>query len=614
MSRSEKVTILSYSKNSEETTFNPAVGEKEPSIVFGSSSDLVQEMNALLLKIGTHALIKLAYEVDTSIFTSELSTESVNPDVTYIFEDGSTYKQFEGLSLKKDYLSTTGTSYVNKYDATTLAHSKKISSVTFSYTHTLSAGDEPIGYDGVNKMRLGIYVQTDKDVSKVVYGDETLIDISSSLNSVEAQYLMKGKSAYDRQGRWINGLIDFSKVTATDNKVISGYKYLNSSGELSTGTYVPQETDFSKVTATNNKVLNGYKYYNSSGVLATGNYIPPEPVTAEKTIEIEGGGLDKIVEATASSEGLDGYSKITVRPKLVIPNFKKWEVLGGRATMDPDTGEITDASSNTAMSAGTYNIKTLIGRCKEPVSGEIRPYDYLMVVYENQKSTSPSFSVQLFNLWTLVDDNSGMAGMQPLTPKTDVRKGLVARVGSKNYVRTFYFSSFNYHATAGEPGDIYKVTPIGTENPKAMGWWEKKFMASNYTKTEDTTVDTGITLDDKYYSQYTTYVLEEPYTYESGTYYGPVLCSLSQDASGYGVYTQITPNKNEWVESGGVIPAGTYYQRFYDYDQDTASISILTSYQINSTTSSNNYCIPVLFLGCHSDAEGSELLKTILCN
>lgn len=75
-------------------------------------------------------------------------------------------------------------------------------------------------------------------ISKVVYGNETLIDLTS--DTVVAEKLLRGYTAHGADGAAITGTCDFNVDTSSDTvtagAVLSGTTFHNAAGALSTGT------------------------------------------------------------------------------------------------------------------------------------------------------------------------------------------------------------------------------------------------------------------------------------------------------------------------------------------------------------------------------------------
>ena len=104
-------------------------------------------------------------------------------------------------------------------------------------------------------------------VSKVVYGNETLIDLTA--DTVVASKLIRGYTAHGADGAPITGSCDFNVDTTSDTvtagAVLSGVTFHNAAGALSTGTMPNIGAQTSYLVARDSAVAIQAGYHDGSG-------------------------------------------------------------------------------------------------------------------------------------------------------------------------------------------------------------------------------------------------------------------------------------------------------------------------------------------------------------
>ena len=104
-------------------------------------------------------------------------------------------------------------------------------------------------------------------ISKVVYGNDTLIDLTS--DTVVANKLLRGYTAHGADGAPITGNCDFNVDTTSDTvtagAVLSGTTFHNAAGTLSTGTMPNIGAQTSYIVARDSAVAIQAGYHDGSG-------------------------------------------------------------------------------------------------------------------------------------------------------------------------------------------------------------------------------------------------------------------------------------------------------------------------------------------------------------
>ena len=106
-------------------------------------------------------------------------------------------------------------------------------------------------------------------ISKVVYGNETLIDLTS--DTVDSAHLLSGYTAHGADGALVTGNCDYNASTSNDTitvgAVLSGITFHNAAGALSTGTMpnIGQQTSY--ITARDSATAIQAGYHDGSGTI-----------------------------------------------------------------------------------------------------------------------------------------------------------------------------------------------------------------------------------------------------------------------------------------------------------------------------------------------------------
>lgn len=109
-------------------------------------------------------------------------------------------------------------------------------------------------------------------ISKVVYGNETLIDLTS--DTVEASKLLAGFTAHGKDGAPISGSCDYNANTSADTvtvgAVLSGVTFHNAVGTAQVGTMPNVGAQVSTLVTRDNAVAITAGYHDGSGSIGLG--------------------------------------------------------------------------------------------------------------------------------------------------------------------------------------------------------------------------------------------------------------------------------------------------------------------------------------------------------
>lgn len=110
-------------------------------------------------------------------------------------------------------------------------------------------------------------------ISKVVYGNETLIDLTS--DTITADKLLKGYSAHGKDGAPISGSCEYNANTSADTvtvgAVLSGNTFHNAAGALQTGTMPNIGAQTSTLSTRDSAVAIQAGYHDGSGSIGLGS-------------------------------------------------------------------------------------------------------------------------------------------------------------------------------------------------------------------------------------------------------------------------------------------------------------------------------------------------------
>lgn len=201
------------------------------------------------------------------------------------------------------------------------------------------------------------------NINKVVYGDRTLIDLSTTTLS-QASQLANGVTAYDRAGNVITGTASGGGsstpyVLITGEQDAGGGKIVHITGAVnetitadSGGGDIDALSatvllDLSDDTVDAAHLISGYTAHNSMGQQITGTASPGTAVLGEKTITANG-------TYNASSDSLDGYSSVVVNvPTGTTPTGTKTISITSNGTTTEDVTNYASAEIAVNVPTGT---------------------------------------------------------------------------------------------------------------------------------------------------------------------------------------------------------------------------------------------------------------------
>ena len=192
-------------------------------------------------------------------------------------------------------------------------------------------------------------------VNKVIYGNETLIDLTA--DTVTADKLLTGYSAHRADGAAIVGIftpIDLSGDTVAADKLLSGYTAHNASGNQIIGTFTP--IDLSSDTVIPDKLLSGYTAHNANGERITGTFTPidlsGDTVTADKL-------LSGYTAHNANGVQIVGTLVPTVAPSYDLSNdtIAADRLRVGYTAHDANGQQITGTLNTAALEPHIYDLK-----------------------------------------------------------------------------------------------------------------------------------------------------------------------------------------------------------------------------------------------------------------
>lgn len=161
--------------------------------------------------------------------------------------------------------------------------------------------------------------------NKIVWGNETLIDLTG--DTVEAQYILDGKTAHDRSGKAITGNCkydaDTSGATATADEILDGeIAYAN--GNEITGTMPRNENVAGVISDINTPYSIGVGYHDGSGKVS----IDSNEVNKIKPANIrEGVSILGVVGTMSGSESLEtemGEATPKTTDQIITPTPGKY--------------------------------------------------------------------------------------------------------------------------------------------------------------------------------------------------------------------------------------------------------------------------------------------------
>lgn len=162
-------------------------------------------------------------------------------------------------------------------------------------------------------------------INRVMWGDETLIDLTG--DTIEAQYIIKKKTAHDRAGNKIEGTCpydaDTSEATATADEILEGEKAYCNGNEV-IGTMPRRENVVGYIDNINTPYSIDLGYHDGAGKV----YIAPgEAAKLQPEVIKEGFTILGVKGTMTGLEGLeteDGEATPSVKEQTVVPSAGKY--------------------------------------------------------------------------------------------------------------------------------------------------------------------------------------------------------------------------------------------------------------------------------------------------
>lgn len=174
-------------------------------------------------------------------------------------------------------------------------------------------------------------------INKVIYGGETLIDLTS--DTVTPEKLLKGASAHDKSGEVIQGNCEYdantSDATAAASEILNG-KTAYVAGNKVEGTMVNNGAFSKNITAKDEQITIPIGFHDGSGKIG---------IDATEQAKLIAGNIKNGVTILGVTGELQPSSSVTVQEKTVTPSTEKQTII-------PDTG--TDYLSQVVVEAIPY--------------------------------------------------------------------------------------------------------------------------------------------------------------------------------------------------------------------------------------------------------------------
>lgn len=174
-------------------------------------------------------------------------------------------------------------------------------------------------------------------INKVIYGGETLIDLTS--DTVTPENLLKGASAHDKSGEVIQGNCEYdantSDATAAASEILNS-KTAYVAGNKVEGTMVNNGAFSQNITSKAEQVTIPIGFHDGSGKIG---------IDATEQAKLIAGNIKNGVTILGVTGELQPSSSVTVQEKTVTPSTVKQTII-------PDTG--TDYLSQVVVEAIPY--------------------------------------------------------------------------------------------------------------------------------------------------------------------------------------------------------------------------------------------------------------------
>lgn len=174
-------------------------------------------------------------------------------------------------------------------------------------------------------------------INKVIYGGETLIDLTS--DTVTPEKLLKGASAHDKSGEVIQGNCEYdantSDATAAASEILSG-ETAYVAGNKVEGTMVNNGAFSKNIRTKDEQITIPIGFHDGSGKIG---------IDATEQAKLIAGNIKNGVTILGVTGELQPSSSVTVQEKTVTPSTVKQTII-------PDTG--TDYLSQVVVEAIPY--------------------------------------------------------------------------------------------------------------------------------------------------------------------------------------------------------------------------------------------------------------------
>lgn len=270
------------------------------------------------------------------------------------------------------------------------------------------------------------------NVNKVVYGNDTLIDISDT--TAVASDVASGKVFYTKSGARATG-------TATGGTAAIGIEDALDAGGgiIRTVTAV----DLSNDTVAANNLLQGYTAHDSTGAAITGTYTPPASVNVQtdKAYTVSAGGNQTI----SPDSGYDAMDEVALSVPTTTAATPTLSLVSGVANSyiegvsNQTTGWVTQAQKR-----GTYSLTRIVGQTITPTTNDqtIIANDAVVHAYNGAVKVAGSSALTAGNIksgttiFGITGTYAGLDTSDATATAADIASGKTAYVNGSKIIGT----------------------------------------------------------------------------------------------------------------------------------------------------------------------------------